>query len=153
MKKSLLSIGAALVVVLTPGASFAKNTQEPTSTLVPLSTFANAKNFTTSIQIQPEARGSEGPFYARNVPPGYAAEIAIATTVAGGISVGGYFADGAQIIVVNVNNYNQYSGPIISGTVSALNDYVNCPSGTYEVYVGNPTTKTQSYGPLTVYYN
>jgi hypothetical protein len=157
MKKVLLGVVSALVLGLSPVVALADtNSQATTSTLVPISTFSNAisSNGLKSDVIQPLARGSEGPYYVSGVAKGYAEEFTVATTNAGGISVGGYFGTGAQIYVVSTANSNQqYTGPVISGTVTATNDYVNCPSGTYDVYIANPTNSTQSYGPLTVYYN
>lgn len=154
IKKKLLSIATALVVSFAPDMTFAASTPlTTTSPVIPLSDFSHAKQSASFNLIVSETRGSEGPYYVSGVSSGYAEAFATATTLAGGISVGGYFAGGGQIIVVNQNNGAQYSGPVVSGTVSALNDYVNCPSGTYTIYIGNPTSTTQSYGPLTVYYN
>ena len=107
----------------------------------------------SSSQVQPEARGSVGPFNPPPVSSGYAYELTTVTTIQGGISVGGNFAGGGYIICVNTSNGNEYDGGVQSGVTSALNDYIAAPSGTYNVYIANPTNTTQTYSNLTVYYN
>ena len=102
---------------------------------------------------QPEARGSVGPFNPPPVSSGYAYPLTTVTTVAGGISVGGNFANGGYIICQNTSNGNDYVGGVHSGSTSALNDYIAAPSGTYEVFIANPTNTSETYSNLTVFYN
>ncbi len=107
----------------------------------------------SSSEVQPEARGSVGPFNPPPVSSGYAYELTTVTTVAGGISVGGTFANGGYIICQNTSNGNEYDGGVQSGSTSALNDYIAAPSGTYRVYIANPTNTSETYSNLTVFYN
>ncbi|GGJ07736.1 hypothetical protein GCM10010885_16020 [Alicyclobacillus cellulosilyticus] len=108
----------------------------------------------SAASAQPAARGSVGPFNPGPVAPnGGDALLTIVTTVQGGISVGGNFAGGGFIVCVNQNNGNEYVGAVQSGTTSALNDYIPTPSGTYAVFIVNPTNTTQTYTNLTVYFN
>jgi len=107
----------------------------------------------SSTEVQPEARGSVGPFNPPPVSSGYDYELTIVTTVAGGISVGGNFANGGYIICQNTSNGREYDGGVQSGSTSALNDYIAAPSGTYRVYIANPTNTSETYSNLTVYYN
>jgi len=87
------------------------------------------------------------------VSSGYAYELTIVPTVAGGISVGGNFANGAYIICENTSNGREYDGGVHSGSTSARTDYIDAPSGTYEVFIANPTNTAETYSNLTVFYN
>ncbi|MCY0901361.1 MAG: hypothetical protein OWU32_04140 [Firmicutes bacterium] len=110
-------------------------------------------NSASSSEVQPEARGSVGPFNPPPVSSGYMYPLTTVTTVAGGISVGGYFANGGYIVCQNTSNGNEYVGGVHSGSTSALTDYIAAPSGTYEVFIANPTNTSETYSNLTVFYN
>lgn len=138
MKKALVSLSAtvALVSLSTVALADTSNTLQPQA----------------SVADMPQARGSVGPFYVTDTAGTVNTITSNVTTVAGGISVGGDFKGGGQIWVVDQYGHT-YTGPIVSGSTQALNDYISCPSGTYTVEVYNTTSSTQSYGPLTVYFN
>jgi len=106
-----------------------------------------------SSEVQPEARGSVGPFNPPPLSSEYAYQLTTVTTVAGGISVGGNFANGGYIICQNTTNGNDYVSGVHSGSTSAQTDYIAAPSGTYEVFIANPTNTSETFSNLTVFYN
>ncbi len=114
---------------------------------------SSQSNSGSSSQIQPEARGSIGPFNPPPLQSGYAYELTTVITIQGGIFVGGNFANRGYIICQNTSNGNEYVGGVQSGSTSALNDYIPAPSGTYRVLIANPTNTTETYSNLTGYYN